>query len=128
MALIIIIEDDRTIREVLRQILEHAGHEVMEASDGREGINLHRERQADLIITDIIMPRKEGLETITDLRADFPEVKIIAISGGGRLGPETYLELAKGFGANRILNKPFGHEELLEAVQGLLGESTPANG
>ena len=79
-------------------------------------------------ITDIIMPKKEGLETIVDLKADFPEVKIIAISGGGRLGPETYLELAGGFGANRLLNKPFGHEELLEAVQDLLGEVTPDNG
>jgi len=128
MALILIIEDDRTIREVLRQILEHAGYEVMEASDGKEGISLYRERQADLIITDIIMPKKEGLETIVDLKADFPEVKIIAISGGGRLGPETYLELAGGFGANRLLNKPFGHEELLEAVQDLLGEVTPDNG
>lgn len=128
MALILIIEDDLTIREVLRQILEHAGYEIMEASDGKEGISLYRERQADLIITDIIMPKKEGLETIVDLRAGFPEVKIIAISGSGRLGPETYLELAEGFGANRLLNKPFGHEELLEAVQDLLGEVTPDNG
>jgi len=128
MTLILIIEDDRTIREVLRQILEHAGYEVMEASDGKEGISLYRKRQADLIITDIIMPKKEGLETIVDLKAEFSEVKIIAISGGGRLGPETYLELAEGFGANRLLNKPFGHEELLEAVQDLLGEVTPDNG
>lgn len=127
MALILIIEDDLTVREVLRQILEHAGYEVMEASDGKEGIDFHRKRQADLIITDIIMPKKEGLETIMDLKADFPELKIIAISGGGRLGPETYLELAKGFGANRILDKPFGHEELLEAVQDLLGEVPPDN-
>lgn len=128
MALILIIEDDLTIREVLRQILEHVGYEVMEASDGKEGISLYRERQADLIITDIIMPKKEGLETIMDLWAEFPELKIIAISGGGRLGPETYLELAEGFGANRLLNKPLGHEELLEAVQDLLGEVTPDNG
>jgi len=113
MALILIIETNLKIREVLRQILEHVGYEVMEASDGKEGISLYRERQADLIITDIIMPKKEGLETIVDLRAEFPKVKIIAISGGGRLGPETYLELAKGCGANRLLNKPFGHEELL---------------
>jgi len=121
MALILIIDDDFRIREVLRQILERAGYEVMEASDGKEGISLYREKQADLIITDIIMPKKEGLETITDLRIEFPEVKIIAISGGGRIGPETYLELAEGFGANRLLTKPFGHEELLEAVQDLLG-------
>lgn len=123
MALILIIDDDTEIREVLRQILERAGYEVMEASDGREGLNLYRERQADLIITDIVMPRKDGLETITDLRIEFPGSKIIAISGGGRLDPKPYLELAEGFGADRLLTKPFGHEELLEAVQDLLGRS-----
>ncbi|MCD6296968.1 MAG: response regulator [Deltaproteobacteria bacterium] len=123
MALILIIDDDTEIREVLRQILERAGYEVMEASDGREGINLYRERQADLIITDIVMPKKDGLETITDLRVEFPGSKIIAISGGGRLDPKPYLELAEGFGADRLLTKPFGHEELLEAVQALLGRS-----
>ena len=123
MALILIIDDDFKIREVLRQILERAGYEVMEASDGQEGISLYRERQADLVITDIVMPRKDGLETITDLRIEFPGSKIIAISGGGRLDPKTYLELAEGFGADRLLTKPFGHEELLEAVQDLLGRS-----
>ncbi|MBW2615125.1 MAG: response regulator [Deltaproteobacteria bacterium] len=123
MALILIIDDETEIREVLRQILERAGYEVMEASDGREGINLYRERQADLIITDIVMPKKDGLETITDLRIEFPGSKIIAISGGGRLDPKPYLELAEGFGADRLLTKPFGHEELLEAVQDLLGRS-----
>jgi len=123
MALILIIDDETKIREVLRQILERAGYEVMEASDGREGINLYRERQADLIITDIVMPKKDGLETITDLRIEFPGSKIIAISGGGRLDPKPYLELAEGFGADRLLTKPFGHEELLEAVQDLLGRS-----
>jgi len=123
MALILIIDDDTEIREVLRQILERAGYEVMEASDGREGINLYRERQADLIITDIVMPKKDGLETITDLKVEFPGSKIIAISGGGRLDPKPYLELAEGFGADRLLTKPFGHEELLEAVQALLGRS-----
>ena len=123
MALILIIDDNTEIREVLRQILERAGYEVMEASDGREGIDLYRERQADLIITDIVMPNKDGLETITDLRIEFPGSKIIAISGGGRLDPKLYLELAEGFGADRLLTKPFGHDELLETVQDLLGRS-----
>jgi CheY-like chemotaxis protein len=105
---------------LLREILEHAGYEVEEASNGEEGIRRYREKQADLIITDIIMPKKEGIETITDLRVEFPDVKVIAISGGGRLGPEPYLELAKGFGANRIIMKPFTTTEILEAVQELL--------
>lgn len=120
MARILVIEDDNDVRESLRQVLEHVGYEVEEACDGDEGIERYREKQADLIITDIIMPKKEGIETITDLRVEFPDVKVIAISGGGRLGPEPYLELAKGFGANRIIMKPFTTAEILEAVQELL--------
>jgi len=121
MALILIIDDDFKIREVLQQILERAGYEVMEAFDGREGLSLYRKRPPDLVVTDIVMPKKDGLETITDLRIEFPGSKIIAISGGGRLDPKPYLELAEGFGANRLLTKPFGHEEFLKAVQDLLG-------
>jgi len=120
MELILVIDDDDQIRELLRNVIEHAGYEVMEASDGEEGIRLFRERRADLIITDIVMPRKEGIETIMDLRVEFPEVKIIAMSGGGRLGPETYLEIAEGFGSDHILTKPFSNEELLKAVHELL--------
>ena len=120
MARILVIEDDNDVRESLRQVLEQVGYEVEEACDGEEGIERYREKQADLIITDIIMPKKEGIETITDLRVEFPDVKVIAISGGGRLGPEPYLELAKGFGANRIIMKPFTTTEILEAVQELL--------
>ena len=107
MARILVIEDDDEVRELLRQILEHVGYEVEEANDGDEGIKRYRETQSDLIITDIIMPKKEGIETITDLRMEFPDVKVIAISGGGRLGPEPYLEVAQSFGANRIIMKPF---------------------
>ena len=120
MARILVIEDDVEVREVLRRILEHAGYEVEEASDGEEGIKRYREKQADLVITDIIMPKKEGIETITDLRIEFPDVKVIAMSGGGRLGPEPYLEVAKGFGANRIIMKPFSTGEILDAVQEVL--------
>ncbi len=120
MARILVIEDDNDVRKLLRQVLERVGYKVEEACDGEEGIERYREKQADLIITDIIMPKKEGIETITDLRVEFPDVKVIAISGGGRLGPEPYLELAKGFGANRIIMKPFTTAEILEAVQELL--------
>ncbi len=120
MALILLIDDDLKIRKILRQMLEHAGYEVVEASDGKEGLHLYRERQPDLVITDIVMPKKDGLETITDLRIEFPGSKIIAISGGGRLDPEPYLELAEGFGADRLLTKPFGQEEFIKAVQDLL--------
>ncbi len=98
------------------------GHEVVNASNGKEGIKLFRENGADLIITDIVMPEKEGLETIMELRKGYPDVKIIAISGGGRVDPESYLTMAEKMGASRTLTKPFEREELLEAVRELLGE------
>jgi len=120
MASILVIDDDEQILRTLHQVLEIEGHEVVDASNGKEGIRLFKENGADLIITDIVMPEKEGLETITELRRDFPDVKIIAISGGGRVDPESYLKLAKGFGALRTLTKPFEREELLEAVRELL--------
>ncbi len=83
-------------------------------------MRLFLEQEADLIITDLIMPDKEGLETIMELRRDFPEVKIIAISGGRRVGPDEYLYMAKIMGAHLTLLKPFEQEELLPAVQELL--------
>jgi DNA-binding response OmpR family regulator len=120
MPLILVIDDDVQIRALLRQMLERAGYEVMDAPDGDEGIRLYRENPADLVITDIIMPKKEGLETIVDLRVEFPEVKIIAVSGGGTVGPGSYLQIAEGFGAIRVFTKPFQMKELLAAIQELL--------
>ena len=86
MARILIIDDEEKFRKMLRQMLERAGHEVVEAPDGKEGVKLYREKLTDLIITDIFMPEKEGIQTIKELKRDFPEAKIIAISGGGRNG------------------------------------------
>ncbi len=120
MPCILIIDDDHQVRAMLRQMLEREGYEVMEACDGAEGVRLYREQQADIIILDIIMPNKEGIETIADLKMEFPEVKIIAISGGGRIGPEAYLEVAEGFGALRIFTKPVEREKLLTTVRELL--------
>jgi CheY-like chemotaxis protein len=120
MAYILIIDDEVEARVTLREILESAGYEVVEASDGLEGIRLYREKPAELIVTDIIMPYKEGLETIRELTAEFPKAKIIAISRGGRLEPEPYLKMAERLGANRIFTKPIEREKLLEAVRELL--------
>jgi CheY-like chemotaxis protein len=122
MGRILVIEDEDQMRKLLRQVLVDAGYEVEEASDGLEGIELYRENPADLIITDMIMPKKEGMEIILDLKLEFPEVKIIAISGGGRVGPEPYLQVAEGFGAERVFTKPFEIKELLEAVKEIMGE------
>ena len=117
---ILVIDDDEQMRVLLRQVMEWAGHEVVEAADGREGTRLQRQHRADLVITDLIMPEQEGLETITALRRDYPGVKIIAISGGGRIGPEAYLPAARELGADRVFSKPFDVQELAETVRELL--------
>ena len=117
MARILIIDDNREVLGTYRRMLEHAGYEVVVAADGKEGIKTFREELLDLVITDIIMPEKEGLETIRELKRDFPDVKIIAISGGGSAEPEDYLKIAKQFGAMCTLTKPIEREALLETVQ-----------
>lgn len=120
MGRILIIDDDVQILNMLRQILEREGYEVVSAINGNEGIRLYREKPTDLIITDLIMPEKEGIETITELRRDFPDVKIIAISGGGRIAPEVYLRMARSLGALRTFTKPIERKEIIETVQELL--------
>lgn len=116
---ILIIDDDEQIRILLRQVMEWGGHEVIEAADGREGMLLQRKQQADLVITDLIMPEQEGLETITLLKKEYPLVKIIAISGGGRIGPDAYLPAAQELGADRVFSKPFDVRELATTVREL---------
>ena len=118
--LILVIDDDDQFRGMLRETLEHAGYEVTDAPNGKEGIRLFRENPADLVITDLIMPEKEGIETIKELRQEYSEVKIIAMSGGGRIGPDSYLKMAKGLGALRTLTKPIEREELLRAIREVL--------
>jgi CheY-like chemotaxis protein len=120
MANILIIDDDDQFRTMLRQLLERNGYETKEASGGKEGITLYRESPADLVITDLIMPGKDGIETIQEFKKDFPDIKIIAISGGGRLGPQDYLHIAKMLGAQKTLTKPIELPELLKAIEELL--------
>ena len=119
-ARILIIDDDDPLRHMLCQALEQAGYETVEARDGQEGLEHFRATPADLIITDILMPGKEGLETIMELRRAIPGVKIIAISGGGQTGNMTFLEVARYLGAQRALQKPFELRELLKAVHEVL--------
>ncbi len=116
MARILIIDDEDELRSMLRQMLEPAGHQVTEAVNGAEGIQLDEQDTHDLIITDIIMPEKEGVETIIALRRADPDLPIIAISGGGRLEATDFLTMAKKLGARRTLSKPFRRDQLLEAV------------
>ena len=118
---ILVIDDDEQMRVLLQQAMQWAGFEVVAAENGRKGQQLFEEQPADLIITDLIMPEQEGLETIRSLKQGYPKVKIIAISGGGRIGPEAYLPAAMELGADRIFAKPFDVKELISAVQELLG-------
>ena len=122
MARILVIDDDPQLRTLLTRYFGRRGYEVLEASDGSAGMALFREQGADVIITDLIMPGKEGMETIMELRREYPEAKIIAISGGGRVAPEGYLQLAKGIGAAMVFSKPFELEQLKAAVDELLEE------
>ena len=119
-ARILIIDDEVQIREMLGQMLSREGYEVVHAADGKVGMSVCREQHIDLIITDIIMPEKDGIEMILELRHDFPNLKVIAISGGGRLGPDGYLEMAQKLGASRTFFKPFNRREILDAVKDLL--------
>lgn len=121
---ILVIDDDRQFRLMLRQMLERAGYEVIDACNGNEGIRLYRSNPTDLVITDIIMPEKEGIETIIELKQDFPALKVIAISGGSRrLGATNCLSYAAKLGVSRVLAKPFERAALLEAVGDLTGET-----
>ncbi len=117
---ILVIEDDSSFRVVLVQMLERAGFEVCFAEDGIQAMNICGSFSPDLVLTDIIMPDKEGLETIQELLSLNPGIKIIAMSGGGRFGPESYLPLAEKLGARKTLQKPFMREELLCAIKEVL--------
>jgi DNA-binding response OmpR family regulator len=120
MARILIIEDEPQMRHMIEQILLRAGHEVLAASDGGAGLDLFREQRPDLVITDILMPEVDGLETIRSLRREVPSPKIIAMSGGGETGKLQYLSEARKFGANIALSKPFEPAVLATEVERLL--------
>ncbi len=122
MSRILIIDDDEQIRSLIREVMERDGHEVIEAPDGATGTRSFREITPDLVITDIIMPDKDGLETIAEIRELDPKVRIVAISGGGRQVDRDYLPAAKAFGADRVLYKPFRPRDVRTAVRELLAD------
>ena len=123
MARILIVDDDQQIRTAFRMILERAGYEVVEAKDGNAALKRFAECPADVVITDIVMPDKDGLEVIMELRRMIPHVKILAISGGGRLNPCSYLEMAQNLGADVVLVKPIDTATLLKTVADILEET-----
>lgn len=120
MARILAIDDDNSIRKLLCLVLKDAGYEVSEASNGRIALEMQRESPAELIITDIFMPEKEGTEFIMDMSVEFPKVKVIAMSGGGNIEGVDFLNLAENLGALKTFRKPFKQVDLLAAVEELL--------
>ena len=126
MARILVIDDEEFVRMTVSQMLESDGHSVTEANDGKEGLASLRETPMDLVITDILMPNKEGLETIMEIRKKYPALKIIAMSGGGRMHNTSFLETADVLGADAVLKKPFETQDLKDVVAAC--DVTPAGG
>lgn len=120
MAKILIIDDDKMVRDTLRMILVEAGHQITLAVDGKQGLKAFTEIAPDAVITDILMPEKEGVETIRDIRKLSAKVPIIAMSGGGRVGNMSFLAIAKQVGASRTFTKPFDLDQVMDAVNELL--------
>ena len=127
MAKILVFDDEPSILLMIKKMLEKAGHEVDIALNGKDGMELFEKNKPDLVITDIIMPIKEGLETILELRKKHPGLKIIAISGGGRISPDGYLPGAKLLGADMVFQKPLVQKEFMEAVSMLLNKGNSSS-
>jgi DNA-binding NtrC family response regulator len=118
---ILVVDDDDPMRFMLSRALTRSGYAVLEAANGTEGRRILAENPVDLMITDIIMPGEEGIETILHVRKSHPALPIIAISGGGRLRKEGYLDLARSCGAHAALAKPFDLPDLLKTIEQVLG-------
>lgn len=132
MTRVIVIDDEEDIRIVLKEVLTRAGFDVEVASNGEDGLDMLREKNADLVIADIIMPGKDGVATVYDIRMEFPNIKIIVISGGGNVSPSeyepaaiktsAYLASATEVGADMTLTKPFDRKEIVNAVKQLTAQ------
>lgn len=127
MARILIIDDERIVRLSIQALLHHRGHEVTLAGNGREGIELAGKARYDLVITDLVMPEMEGIETIRALRKLPSPPKVLAISGGGRSQVPEYLNAAIQLGADLGLKKPFSSADLIGAVDRLVGSDVDAD-
>ncbi len=119
---ILAIDDDPNVRQMICRMLERSGYDVVTAANGREGVEKFRANPPDVVITDIIMPEQEGIETIRQLKSEFPDCRIIAISGGGRVGPADYLNMAKLLGAAKTIRKPFDSAQLISAIREVMAE------
>jgi DNA-binding NtrC family response regulator len=114
---VLVIDDDTDVRDILQVVLESAGYAVAIAADGHEGLQLQRSNPAAVVVTDLFMPGKEGMETIVELLSEFPQTKIIVVSGVGPAASADYGRLAVDLGAVTFLRKPLGAEELIDTVR-----------
>lgn len=120
MAKILLVEDDDLVRDMLTQVLQRASHEVISATNGEEASNLLKKEKPDIMVTDIIMPKKSGITLISEVKNRHPTMEVIAISGGGRLDPIGYLDLSESLGASVSFEKPIDNNALLMAIDLLL--------
>lgn len=123
---VLVIDDDKFVRTSIRAVLEGAGYEVSDSSDAETGLGLQRANPFDVVIVDLIMPNKEGLETIRELKRDFASLPIIAISGGGDIVRKNFFQAAELFGAKITLEKPFDGGDLLSALDAALHKTVDA--
>ena len=124
MAFVLVVDDDPLFREIATEVLVQGGHDVASADDGVRAVSAAGERRPDLAIVDMLMPERDGIETIGDLRRRWPGIKVLAVSSGARLlEADLLLRAAKTLGADGTLRKPVGKEALLAAVEGLLSHS-----
>lgn len=114
---VLVIDDEDMIRKLMRYFLEQAGHRVTEARNGRLGIEKLHAEDFDVVITDMVMPEMEGLEVISIVKRNWPDIPVVAISGGSRTGDADTLEIARELGATVVLPKPFGLRDLMAAVE-----------
>jgi CheY-like chemotaxis protein len=119
MTKILLVDDNPGLLVMQRGFLEHGGHVVTTATNGKEAVERAQRESFDVLITDLVMPEKEGIEIIIELHKKFPAMKIIAMSGGGRINSKDYLDLAAKLGASKTLSKPFSGKDLLAAVASL---------
>ena len=121
LANILVIDDEEGVRRAIGKVLVREGHEVLEAPDGKVALGLVKDQPPDLVICDLFMPEMDGVEVLRELRRDYPDLRVVAISGGAYAGKVQLLDVAKGLGAVAVLKKPFELAQLLRVVRGVLG-------
>lgn len=119
---VLVIDDERIVRDILKRWLEREGFKVEAAENGRVGIQMQRDEPADVVVCDLIMPEQEGMETISQFRKEFPAVGVIAISGGGQIAPDAYLNVAGQLGAWKVFTKPLPMDKVVDAIREWVAE------